>query len=378
MWYNMKQWICPHCDVDCKTKTVYYQHLHEYHPEHQFKYDHINDTRWNGQSWVCQYCKAPYKSRRQLQNHYKTCEVKLRSPVNRIGRVYLPEYHAKAIASRQANFAAGLTKRKPCSDETRRKLSIARKKHIAEKSGSSTWVNPHIHRSYAEQYFYDIISNQLGTTINWKNNYRTCGYLLDFANLNTKVYFEVDGESHYTVDGLAYDAKRTSELAASGWFLIGRIRWKSYKKLSESDRKTIVDSYLTAFASSDTNVLPPIKEYSVDSAILRKHKTTPKDSKKRQAEIEDYLRRRAIAEQNGLIRSDGHINGQGIPNSEWNNRKSLILNCGVDLMKFGWVSRVVNATGLSKRVVERTIQRFQSEFDGKYFRRRYNPVDCKP
>lgn len=360
------------------TKYAYYRHLHKTHPEHKFKCDSIKDKRWDGKSWVCQYCNAPFKSRRQLYDHYKNCKIKLVLPVNALGRVYLPEYHEKAVASRKAHFADGLIIRKPCSLETRRKLSIARRKHIANGTGSSTWVNPHIHRSYAEQYFYDIVSNQLGTTINWKNNYRVCGYLLDFANLNTKVYFEVDGESHYTVDGLAYDAKRTSELAASGWFLIGRIRWKSYKKLSEDDRKKIVDSYLTAFASSDTNVLPPIKEYSVDTAILKKHKTTPKDIKKRQTEIEDYLCRRAIAEQNGLIRSDGHIDGKGISNSEWNNRKTLILNCGVDLTKFGWVGRVVDATGLSKRIIERTIQRFHDEFDGKYFRRKWNPVDIKP
>lgn len=367
-------WECPICNKVFKTMHERDHHKIDTHGKYTSTKYHYH---YSVKQWVCKYCSAVYDSRRKLYQHYAECVEKLKLPVDSLGRSYNPIDKKKTGATIRRRFIEGSLVRKPCSEETRRKLSIARKKQLANGTGSSTWVNPHIHRSYAEQYFYDIVSKQLGTTINWKNNYRVCGYLLDFANLSTKVYFEVDGESHYTVDGLAYDAKRTSELAASGWFLIGRIRWKSYKKLSEDDRKKIVDSYLTAFVSSDTNVLPPIKEYSVDDAILKKHKTTPKDIKKRQIEIEAYLFRRDIAEQHGLIRSDGHIDGKGIPNSEWNNRKSLILNCGVDLMKFGWVGRVVDATGLSKRIIERTIQRFHDEFDGKYFRRKWNPVEHK-
>ena len=270
-------------------------------------------------------------------------------PVNALGRVYLPEYHEKAIASRKAHFADGLIIRKPCSLETRRKLSIARRKHIANGTGSSRWVNPHIHRSYAEQYFYDILSNELGTSVNWKNNYRVCGYLLDFANLSNKVYFEVDGETHYTADGIAYDAKRTAELADNGWFLIGRIRWKLYRKMNDEERKKIVDSYLVAFTSDTTNPIPPIQVNDVSSAILNKHK---------------------IAEQNGLLRADGHINGKGVPTMEWTRRKDLILNSGVDLLKFGWVGKVEKATHLTKRVIEATIRRFPDVFEGRYFRRK--------
>ena len=210
-------------------------------------------------------------------------------------------------------------------------------------------VNPHIHRSYAEQYFYDILSNELGTSVNWKNNYRVCGYLLDFANLSNKVYFEVDGETHYTADGIAYDAKRTAELADNGWFLIGRIRWKLYRKMNDEERKKIVDSYLVAFTSDTTNPIPPIQVNDVSSAILNKHK---------------------IAEQNGLLRADGHINGKGVPTMEWTRRKDLILNSGVDLLKFGWVGKVEKATHLTKRVIEATIRRFPDVFEGRYFRRK--------
>lgn len=366
----MKRWICPHCETDCMTKDAYYRHLHETHPEHKFKCDSIKDKRWDGKTWVCQYCNEPFKSRRRLHDHYKNCKIKLSLPVNALGRVYLPEYHEKAIASRKAHFADGLIIRKPCSLETRRKLSIARRKHIANGTGSSTWVNPHIHRSYAEQYFYDILSNELGTSVDWKNNYRVCGYLLDFANLSNKVYFEVDGETHYTADGIAYDAKRTAELADNGWFLIGRIRWKLYRKMNDEERKKIVESYLDAFTSDTTNPIPPIQVNDVSSAILKKHKTIPRDAVKRQKDIEAYCNKHKIAEQNGLLRADGHINGKGVPTMEWARRKDLILNSGVDLLKFGWVGKVEKATHLTKRVIEATIRRFPDVFEGRYFRRK--------
>lgn len=275
-------------------------------------------------------------------------------------------------------MANGLIVRKPCSVETRQKLSIARKKQIANGTGSSTWVNPHIHRSYAEQYFYDIISDRLGATIDWKNNYRVCGYLLDFANLSNKVYFEVDGETHYTAEGIAYDAKRTAELADNGWFLIGRIRWKLYKKLNDDARKKIVDSYVAAFMSDTTNPIPPIKDDDVSSAILKKHKTISRNMIKRRKDIESYCIKRKHAEQNGLLRADGRINGNGVPTTEWERRKDLILNSGVDLTQFGWVEKVIKSTGLSKRIIEYTIQRFHEEFDGKYFRRKGKPAETKP
>lgn len=360
------------------TKDAYYRHLHKTHPEHKFKCDSIKDKRWDGKSWVCQYCNAPFKSRRQLYDHYKNCKIKLSLPVNALGRVYLPEYHEKAVASMKAHFADGLIIRKPCSSETRRKLSIARRKHIANGTGSSTWVNPHIHRSYAEQYFYDILVKELNSTVVWRNNYRACGYLLDFANLTNKVYFEVDGESHYTTDGLEYDAKRTAELAKNGWFLIGRIRWKLYKKLSDDDRKQIVASYIKAFISNTTNTLPQISVPVNQGAILKNHKTTPRNPERRKVEIEEYASKRKLAEQNGLIRVDGHIDGKGVPNLEWKHRKELILNSGVDLMKFGWVGKVEQVTHLTKRVIEATLNRFPDEFKGKFFRRKVNQIDIKP
>lgn len=54
----------------------------------------------------------------------------------------------------------------------------------------------------------------------------------------------------------------------------------------------------------------------------------------------------------------------------WIERKNLILNCGIDLMKFGWVGKVEKETGYTKRIIEDTLEHFNNEFEGKYFRRK--------
>ena len=56
--------------------------------------------------------------------------------------------------------------------------------------------------------------------------------------------------------------------------------------------------------------------------------------------------------------------------SEWELRKEKIITCGVDLTTFGWVGKVTEATGFSKRIIENTIKRFPNEFEGKIFRRK--------
>ena len=40
-------------------------------------------------------------------------------------------------------------------------------------------------------------------------------------------------------------------------------------------------------------------------------------------------------------------------------------------MKFGWVEKVIEKTGYTKRIIENTIKRFQEDFNGKYFRRKF-------
>lgn len=103
----------------------------------------------------------------------------------------------------------------------------------------------------------------------------------------------------------------------------------------------------------------------------RRHKIKQKTIKPKRKDTSrkkdtEYLKRE------GMVRSDGVLSKRLVPQSEWNNRFSTIINSGVDISKFGWVGKMELATGLSKRVIESTIKRFDEYFKGKYFRRSFN------
>ena len=131
------------------------------------------------------------------------------------------------------------------SDEEKRKISEGQK--LAHKEGrNSPWIGRR-KRSYAEQSWYNIFTEKLGKG-SFENNYvvpkeNSC-YFLDFAWPTKKLYFEVDGETHYTQDGLEHDKLRTAFLEKEGWKLVGRCRWSEYQKLSFEEKEVFVNSII--------------------------------------------------------------------------------------------------------------------------------------
>lgn len=93
-------------------------------------------------------------------------------------------------------------------------------------------------KSYPEEYFEKIFSTA-------ERNYHVDRYFLDFAYPDKKFYVEVDGEQHYTEDGVKHDKLRTEILESLGWICIERIRWKEYIKLDSEERIRYVNSILT-------------------------------------------------------------------------------------------------------------------------------------
>lgn len=65
-------------------------------------------------------------------------------------------------------------------------------------------------------------------------------YRVDFAWIKKKIYFEVDGEQHFTNEAKEYDRRRALYLSKLGWKCIKRIRWSQFKELSFQQRKAIV------------------------------------------------------------------------------------------------------------------------------------------
>ena len=226
-------WECPICHTFLKSRRDLETHRKDAHCN--------NDRRRHtSKVWVCKYCQAICDTRRLLFDHYKICVIKQKLPVNRLGYVINYESIQRSTDTIRKRAAAGLYSNHKVSESTRKKLSDALKKYRASHDAHYKWTCPTDKLSYAEQYFYDIVQEKCGQ-INWQNNFRVGRYRLDFANINTKVYFEVDGEQHYDEYGIMHDEIRTKCLADRGWFLIARVRWKSFVHLDECQKKNYID-----------------------------------------------------------------------------------------------------------------------------------------
>lgn len=121
------------------------------------------------------------------------------------------------------------------SDETKAKISATQKENYR---GISRYATAREHRqSYAEDYFDSIFTDA-------QKQYHVDRYLLDYAWPETKTYIEVDGEQHYTSEGLAHDDERGKVLESLGWTLKKRIRWSEYQRLNEAEKQTYIAELL--------------------------------------------------------------------------------------------------------------------------------------
>lgn len=121
------------------------------------------------------------------------------------------------------------------TEEQKQQIANGVRKAHVEGRTHSWWMN---HKtSFAEGYWKDVFKDNENIVYNFRVEY----YVLDFANLEKKVYFEVDGEQHYTAEGLAHDRERTVFLEQQGWKLIKRCRWSLYQKLQKTERENYVN-----------------------------------------------------------------------------------------------------------------------------------------
>lgn len=122
-------------------------------------------------------------------------------------------------------------------------MSESRLKALREGRGNH-WICPHIHRSYAEQYFYDAFTN---AKIEFQNNVWLCRrYCVDFLFGN--YYFEVDGEQHFTEKAIEHDKEREAFLLEHGYICIKRCRWREFRKLPFEDKANYINGLVTQLA----------------------------------------------------------------------------------------------------------------------------------
>lgn len=214
----------------------------------------------NTRDWQCPYCYLIIKSRCALYEHYKVCNEKKKQLHDSKGRVIpssripINNLYKCEFCGRYSSTKSGFTNHvKHCfqnpnrvpgaahkqSAESKKKISEGRRRNLENGIGNH-WICPHINRSYAEQYFYDCFMN---AGLSFDNNVWIGHYCVDF--LFNNYYFEVDGEQHYTDDGIKHDTERSAFLNGMGYILLSRCRWSWFKSLLECDKVKYINDLIS-------------------------------------------------------------------------------------------------------------------------------------
>lgn len=209
------------------------------------------------QDYICKFCGKICKNANSLRNHERLCKSnpnqdvkslqKLRENVKKWNENHIAwnkeltsktdERVKKYVNTRHERYLNGELPESAykhiMTETTKRKISKKQKENYRGKSRYATARE--CRKSYAEQYFDTIFTD-------CERNYHVDRYFLDYAWPETKTYIEVDGEQHYTENGLKHDKERTIILGNLGWKCLKRIRWSEFQKLSFEERKEFLEN----------------------------------------------------------------------------------------------------------------------------------------
>lgn len=194
----------------------------------------------------CEFCGKECKNKNSLAQHEVRCK-------NNPDKIDMPSFRGRTpwnkgkTAKDDNRIADGAKKRsiyyeshdgsfkgKKHSEESKLKISSSMKEFCKNNPERVPYVLNHSSKmSYPEKYFYNIFNN---LNLNLLYNYPIFGYRLDFADIEQKLYIEIDGEQHYTDKRIIkHDVERTAILSKNGWNCF-RIRWSDYKKKTHEDK----------------------------------------------------------------------------------------------------------------------------------------------
>ena len=210
-----RTWTCEYCGFELQSKTAWYKHKKDVHL--------IKNGQQKKIDCYCTFCNRAFNRLASKSFHEKYC-IKNPNAIKCIGH--------------------------SVSEATKKKISEGM--IIAHKEGRANEWSGRRERSYAEQSWYNIFTNDLGKGT-FLNNYFVKKYWLDFAWPDKKIYFEVDGRTHFTEKGILHDKERTEFLEKEGWTLIGRCNWSEYQKLSKEDKISFVKDIENKILAANPN-----------------------------------------------------------------------------------------------------------------------------
>lgn len=215
------------------------------------------------------------------------------------------------------------------TEEYREECRKRRIEYLKKKTGKTAWERRAAgEMSYLEKWFYDevILKYNLHKKYDIVSEYSEYPYFLDFAFVNIKLAFELDGKSHFKngKERIEHDIKRDKILNSKGW-TIYRIRY------DEINKETV------------NNILRYLQSNNQDEKKLPERVVTYTEIKPKYE---------AIKRINNNLKRD-EIEKQFIP---------LILNSKIIFHKFGWVQEVSKLINKKPQKIKKWMIKYMSEF----------------
>ena len=231
------------------------------------------------------------------------------------------------------------------TEESKLKISNSLKKAFKE-GRAHGWANVKQNKngmSYPEVWFEKMIKNE-NLDLNYEYNFTFFKYKLDFAWTDKRLCIEIDGNQHNEETRKESDIKKDLLLKENGWKVL-RLKW----------------GYIVAHTKESIDIVKKFLQECGDVTIPL-YETCEEINKK--IRLKNKLN-------NVQVDSTGRYNHKKLSNKKLLERKQQILNSGVDLSKFGWVSKVEKQTGLSKRQINLIVNTFE-DLKEKVFYKKYN------
>lgn len=228
--YGSGRFCSKHCRCSYIASTVKHRHIPRC------------GKRASYGTWKCEYCDDHpiFETRRQLEEHKREFHpIPKRSSWNKGLTKETDERLAKANAKLKARYASGEIvspqKGKHLSAQQRAKTSASMKKFYKEHPELVPYKLHHSSKeSYPERYFNELFAKE--NIVGFERDYYVDGYYLDYAFLDKKIDFEVDGSQHYVDPKIVeHDKVRTQHLKSLGWKTF-RIDWRIWQKMSNNQK----------------------------------------------------------------------------------------------------------------------------------------------
>lgn len=188
---------------------------------------------------TCEFCTKEYETSNRLKNHQHRCHSNPNRKVSKgnTGNKGKNQYSYGKVCSEttKMKISAANTGRVH-STETKQLLSEKRKAFLDANPDKVPYkLNHSSKQSYPERYFSECFPS---ATV----EHRVGRYWLDFANVEHKLYLEIDGEQHY-VDAkiVEHDQVRTTWLISQGWTGY-RVRWSEFQRLDDDAKTKYVEN----------------------------------------------------------------------------------------------------------------------------------------